>query len=50
VKVSSGRIQPARLVAHSPHGGWIGRNLRTGRDVRIRTAGKLRYPSQQTNA
>ena len=49
VKVS-GHIQPVRLVAYSPHGGWIGRNLQTGRDVRIRTAGKLRYPTQQTTS
>jgi hypothetical protein len=41
VKVS-GSIQPVKLVAESPHGGWIGRNLRTGREVRIRTAAKLR--------
>jgi hypothetical protein len=43
VKVS-GSIQPVRLVAESPHGGWIGRNLRTGRKIRIRTAAKLRCP------
>jgi hypothetical protein len=46
VKVS-GTIQPVRLVAESPYGGWVGRNLRTGRDVRIRTAAKLRYPMKE---
>jgi hypothetical protein len=46
VKVS-GRIQQVRLVAESSHGGWIGRNLQTGREVRIRSAARLRYPIQQ---
>ena len=43
----SGRIEPVRLVRDSPYGGWIGRNLRTGRVVRTRTAAKLRYPVKQ---
>jgi hypothetical protein len=43
VKVS-GRLQPVRLVAESPRGGWVGRNLQTGRAVRIRSAARLRYP------
>jgi hypothetical protein len=42
VKVS-GSTQPVKLVAVSPQGGWVGRNLRTGRTVRIRAA-KLRCP------
>ena len=42
VKVS-GRIQPVRLVAESPYGGWLGRNEKTGREVRIKSAAKLRY-------
>ena len=41
VKVS-GRIQPVRLIAISPYGGWLGRNERTGREIRIRSAAKLR--------
>ena len=41
VKVS-GRIQPVRLVSESPYGGWVGKNEATGRDIRIRTAAKLR--------
>jgi hypothetical protein len=47
VKVS-GNVQRVRVVAESPYGGWVGRNLRTGREVRIRTAAKLRYLVQQT--
>jgi hypothetical protein len=43
----SGRIQPVRLVAESPYGGWVGRNEQTGREVRIRSAARLRYPIQQ---
>jgi hypothetical protein len=41
VKVS-GRIQPVRLIAESPYGGWVGRNEHTGREIRIRSAAKLR--------
>jgi hypothetical protein len=41
VKVS-GRIQPVRLIAESPYGGWVGRNEQTGREIRIRSAAKLR--------
>jgi hypothetical protein len=46
VKVS-GRIQPVRLVADSPYGGWVGRNLQTGRELRIRSAARLRFPVDQ---
>jgi hypothetical protein len=41
VKVS-GKIVPVKLTAESPHGGWIGVNTKTGREVRIKTAGRLR--------
>jgi hypothetical protein len=41
VKVS-GRIQPVQVIAESPYGGWVGRNEQTGREVRIRSAAKLR--------
>ena len=41
VKVS-GRIQPVRVIAESPHGGWVGRNEQSGREIRIRSAAKLR--------
>ena len=29
VKVS-GSIQPVRVIAESPYGGWVGRNEKTG--------------------
>jgi hypothetical protein len=38
----SGKVQKVRLDAESPHGGWTGTNLATKRQVRIRTAAKLR--------
>ena len=41
VKVS-GKVVDVRIVGPSPYGGWIGRNLTTGREVRIKTAGRLR--------
>ena len=40
----SGRIVPVRIRAESPYGGWEGVNGETGRAVRIRGAGRLRYP------
>jgi hypothetical protein len=43
VKVS-GRIHTVRLVTVSAFGGWVGRNEKTGREVRIKSAAKLRYP------
>jgi hypothetical protein len=43
VKVS-GQIRPVKLTAESPYGGWIGRNMQSGREVRIKSAAKLRYP------
>ena len=45
VKVA-GRIAPVKLVSVSPYGGWIGESLLTGREVRIRTAAKLRREYQ----
>lgn len=41
VKVS-GHLAPVTLESVSPYGGWNGRNTRTGREVRIRSAAKLR--------
>jgi len=41
VKVS-GKIVPVRITRKSDMGGWVGISLETGRDVRIKTAGKLR--------
>jgi hypothetical protein len=41
VKVS-GKLQPVRITRESPYGGWVGRNEKTGREVRIRGAGRLR--------
>jgi hypothetical protein len=41
VKVS-GKEQPVKIEAVSIYGGWNGFNLRTKRDVRIKSAAKLR--------
>ena len=47
VKVS-GKLAPVKIICESPHGGWEGRNVTTGRDVRIRGAARLRgeYPTE----
>lgn len=41
VKVS-GKIQLVRIISKSVHGGWVGVNTSTGRNVRIRTGARLR--------
>lgn len=41
VKVS-GKIVPVRLDSVSPYGGWNATNMHTKREVRIRSAAKLR--------
>jgi len=38
----SGSVSPVRLDAESPYGGWDGTNLDTGRQVRIKSAQRLR--------
>jgi len=43
VKVS-GVLAKVRITGESPYGGWNGRNLATGREVRIRSAARLRRP------
>ncbi|MFY9224652.1 MAG: hypothetical protein WAQ98_18405 [Blastocatellia bacterium] len=41
VKVSA-KLQRVRLIKRSNYGGWVGMNLATGREIRIKTAAKLR--------
>ena len=41
VKVSA-KLQRVRLIKSSNYGGWVGINLATGREIRIKTAAKLR--------
>ena len=47
VKVS-GTLARVRLTREHPRGGWYGSNLATGREIRIRTAARLR--SEATHA
>ena len=46
VKVS-GVLAKVRITAESPYGGWRGMNLASGREVRIRSAARLRRPAQE---
>ena len=46
VKVS-GKLTKVRITRESPYGGWDGLNLATHREVRIRSAARLRYPARQ---
>jgi hypothetical protein len=40
--VVSGSLVSVRVSAESVHGGWVGMNLTTGRQIRIRSAQRLR--------
>ena len=42
VALVSGKYAPVQIVATHVGGGWWGTNLTTGRNIRIRTAGRLR--------
>ena len=46
VKVS-GVLAKVRITGESPYGGWRGLNLATGREVRIRSAARLRRPANE---
>lgn len=41
----SGRIVPVTILRAETHGGWTAENTRTGREVRIKTAARLRGPA-----
>ena len=45
VKVS-GTLAKVRLTREHPRGGWYGTNLATGREIRIRTAARLRSEAE----
>ena len=47
VKVS-GTLAKVRLTREHPRGGWYGTNLATGREIRIRTAARLRSEAPTT--
>jgi hypothetical protein len=38
----SGVITVVKILAESPYGGWTAKNIKTGREVRIKSAQKLR--------
>jgi hypothetical protein len=40
----SGKLVPVRITSESPHGGWNAVNTTTGREIRIRSAARLRRP------
>jgi len=43
----SGVLAKVRITGESPYGGWRGKNLATGREVRIRSAARLRRPANE---
>jgi hypothetical protein len=47
VKVS-GTLAKVRLTREHARGGWYGTNLATGREIRIRTAARLRSEAPTT--
>lgn len=46
VKVS-GQLAPVRITGECPYGGWTGINTKTNREVRIRTAARLRGATER---
>jgi hypothetical protein len=40
-------LTKVRITRQSPYGGWHGTNLATGREVRIRSAARLRRPATE---
>ena len=46
----SGKVVPVRIDAESTHGGWTGTNQATGKQVRIKSAQRLRGPWQKKGA
>ena len=46
----SGKIVPVRITNESPYGGWNAVNTTTGREVRIRSAARLRRPMETTKS
>ena len=47
VKVS-GTLAKVRITREHPRGGWCGTSLATGREIRIRTAARLRSEAPTT--
>ena len=45
----SGKLVSVRITSESPHGGWNAVNTTTGREVRIRSAARLRRPLDTRN-
>jgi hypothetical protein len=44
VKVS-GNLAKVRILRESEYGGWVGKNLATGREIRVKSAARLRFPA-----
>ena len=38
----TGKVVPVEIVSANPNGGWDGKNLSTGKSVRIKSAQRLR--------
>ena len=47
VKVS-GQLVPVKIIGPSPYGGWVGRSEKSGREVRVKSAARLRRPAGAT--
>jgi len=40
----SRQMTVVKILDESPYGGWRARNVLTGREVRVKSAARLRYP------
>jgi len=43
----SGALAKVRITGTSPYGGWYAVNLATGRQIRVRSAARLRRPANE---
>jgi len=48
--VVSGKKVPVKLISSSPYDGWIGRNMLTGKKVRIKTADRLQFKMTEASS
>lgn len=45
----SGQLVAVRIEHESPYGGWDGLNIQTGREVRIKSAQRLRFAVERVS-
>jgi hypothetical protein len=44
----SGQLAPVLITGTCPYGGWVGMNTKTNREIRIKTAARLRGKTERS--